>query len=122
MPSSTPRPNARDDSINNATRARRRAVVWPGWLSRRRALAIAMAEKHKIFPQSFNDVLATSGFNGHGPTGSVRELLARFSGDRRLFDIPEIGVRACSLPILGRTGLSRWLDDCAFSFPVPGIT
>jgi hypothetical protein len=57
-----------------------------------------------------------------GPTGSVRELLTRFSGDRRLFDIPKIGVRARSLPNLGRTGLSRWLDDCAFSFPAQGIT
>jgi hypothetical protein len=63
-------------------------------------------------------------FSERGPSGSGRELLyiARFSGDRRLFDIPEIGVRARSLPNLGRTGLSRWLDDCAFSFPAPGIT
>ena len=31
-------------------------------------------------------------------------------------------VRARSLPDLGRVGLSRWLDDRAFSFPAPGIT
>lgn len=54
--------------------------------------------------------------------GSVRESLARFSSDRRHFDILEIGVWAGSLTGLGRADLSRWLDDCAFSIPAPGIT
>jgi hypothetical protein len=32
---------------------------------------MAMAQKHKIFPQSFNDVLATNWFNGAAPTASA---------------------------------------------------
>jgi len=49
-------------------------------------------------------------------------LLAGFSGEQRLFGMPEIGVRARSLPHRWHAGLSRWLDDGAFSFPAPGIT
>ncbi len=55
------------------------------------------------------------------PTGSVRELLVRGGSDRRIVGIPEIGVKAGSLPDLKRADLSRWLDDFAFSFPAPGI-
>jgi len=53
------------------------------------------------------------------PPGSVRELLVRGGSDRRIVGIPEIGVKAGSLPDLKRADLSRWLDDFAFSFPRP---
>ncbi len=58
---------------------------------------------------------------GERPTGSVRGLLVRGGSDRRIVGIPEIGVKAGSLPDLERADLSRWLDDFAFSFPAPGI-
>ena len=57
---------------------------------------------------------------GDSPTG-VRELLVRGGSDRRIVGIPKIGVQAGSLPDLKRADLSRWLDDCAFRFPAPGI-
>jgi hypothetical protein len=44
---------------------------------------------------------------GGVPTGSVRELLIRFSGDRRPFGLPEIGVQTGSNIDLKRADLSR---------------
>ena len=46
-------------------------------------------------------------------------MLVRGGSDRRIVGIPEIGVKAGSLPDLKRADLSRWLDDFAFSFPAP---
>ena len=53
-------------------------------------------------------------------------MLVRGGSDRRIVGIPEIGVKAGSLPDLKRADLSRWLDDLsrwlddfAFSFPAP---
>jgi hypothetical protein len=56
-------------------------------------------------------------FNGGRRRGQSVNCEPDFCSAQRHFDLPEIVVRAGSLPDPGRVDLSRWLDDCASSFP-----